>query len=68
MGAYFWGREVGLVSTEPYFKFYSSDKIPPHNSTNISLSYINKGLFYSPEIGLSNIALFIKYRAILVGL
>ena len=33
----------------------------------MALNYINKGLFCSPKIKLSNRSLFIKYKVILVG-
>ena len=52
------------IATDPPFLKIST----PYNSIKIVLNYINKGLFYSPRIELQNGPLFIKYRAILVGI
>ena len=56
-------RQAAAARITPPSKQYT-----PYSFTNIALYFINRGLFYSPIVGLQNKPIFIYFRAILVEL
>ena len=57
-----------LLQPWRFLLIFPKRQYTPYSPTNTALYLINKVPFYSPEIELQNRPLFIKYRAILVGL